>query len=376
MSTEIKFALVGYGSPNIKTGSVAGRGSFMFKHALSAFDFVKPAAICDKNPDSLADARNKFPNVPVFTDYDEMLQKVAIDALYVATPATCHAVFCARALERNIHVLSEIPAVNSLEDVAQLWAAQQRSQSLYMTAANPNYWGFVQTAVDLKTKGLFGAPYYVEASYIHDIRGLFLSTPWRATYEPIRYSTHSLGPVLRLIDEDLEWVTCFDTGSHINRQPDQHDAMAALFRTRSGVVFRLLTSFINNYVGEGHAYRFFTTKGCFERTPAYPTHRNDAAERERTLFYSTDFYGERKWTELPVDDSRPELAGEAHAIGHGGADYAMLYDFFHAVLEGRPSPISLREGLRMTIPGLYAAESARRGGELMRIEYPWGQPAG
>jgi len=371
MPTEIKFALVGYGAHSSKAGYDWGRGNVMFKLALSAFDFVKPAAICDKNPESLADARIKFPNVPVFTDYDEMLQKAAIDALYVATPATCHAVFCAKALERNIHVLSEIPTVNSLEDVAQLWAAQQHSQTLYMTAANPNYSAFIQAAVDLKTKGFFGEPYYVEASYIHDIRWLFPSTPWRATYEPIRYCTHSLGPVLRLVDEDLEWATCFDTGSHINRQPGQHDAMAALFRTRSGVVVRLLTSFINNHVGEGHAYRFFTTKGCFERTPAYPTHRDDPGERARTLFYSTDFYGERKWIELPVDHIRPEFAGEAHAAGHGGTDYAMLHDFFHAVLEGRPSPVSLREGLRMTMPGLYAAESARRGGELMRIKYPW-----
>ena len=57
--------------------------------------------------------------------------------------------------------------------------------------------------------------------------------------------------------------------------------------------------------------------------------------------------------------------------GHGGIDYAMLDAFVKAIREGRPSPISLKDGLRMTLPGIYAAESARRGGELTRIKYPW-----
>ena len=35
------------------------------------------------------------------------------------------------------------------------------------------------------------------------------------------------------------------------------------------------------------------------------------------------------------------------------------------------APIPLRAGLRMTLPGLYAAESAIRSGEVLTIHYPW-----
>ena len=49
----------------------------------------------------------------------------------------------------------------------------------------------------------------------------------------------------------------------------------------------------------------------------------------------------------------------------------MLDVFFKAIRSGDTSPISLREGLRMTLPGIYAAESARKGGQLMHIDYPW-----
>ena len=70
---------------------------------------------------------------------------------------------------------------------------------------------------------------------------------------------------------------------------------------------------------------------------------------------------------------RPEYASNPDVKGHGGADYALLDRFFQAVRSGGPSPIGLREALRMSLPGLYAADSARRGGELTRIEYPWAQ---
>ena len=49
----------------------------------------------------------------------------------------------------------------------------------------------------------------------------------------------------------------------------------------------------------------------------------------------------------------------------------MFEAFLDAVAAGGPSPISLREGLRMSLPGIYAVESARRGGELTEIRYPW-----
>ncbi|GAG43754.1 unnamed protein product, partial [marine sediment metagenome] len=168
----------------------------------------------------------------------------------------------AMALRRNIHTFSEIPLVCSVEQAEELWQADEQSEALFMTGANANFWGFVEAAVDLKNKGLLGEPYYAEAEYVHDIRFMFEQSPWRRTLEPIRYCTHSLGPVLRWIDEDLASVSCFDTGGHVRGAADEHDAMVAHFRTPSNVVVRLLTSFINNAPAE-HQYRLFGTKGYF-----------------------------------------------------------------------------------------------------------------
>ena len=49
----------------------------------------------------------------------------------------------------------------------------------------------------------------------------------------------------------------------------------------------------------------------------------------------------------------------------------MLTDFANAI-EGRKAPaVGIREALAMSPPELYALDSARHGGRLTPIRYPW-----
>ena len=356
MNERIKFAVAGYGP----------RGKSVFDLAVRSCPDVAPVAVCDSDEEKLRVAGEKYPAVSLFADTERMLSEVDIDALFVATPAPVHAPLCCQALAKDIHVLSEVPAVATAQEAEELWRAQQASRAFYMLGACTNMWGFVQAAVDLVEKGHLGKPYYMEAEYVHNLRSLFDETPWRKYYDSIRYCTHSLGPLLRLIDEDLQWVSSFGTGSHINEEPGQHDAMVAIFRTSSNVVVRLLTSFINNYPSTIHGYRVYGTRGYFERRQ-----KCAGAGPAKTLFYSAEIHDEKKVVELPISEVPLGLEEGAAVGGHGGADHAMLSRFFDAIRKGLPSPISLREGLRMTLPGVFAAESARAGGTLTKIEYPW-----
>ena len=67
----------------------------------------------------------------------------------------------------------------------------------------------------------------------------------------------------------------------------------------------------------------------------------------------------------------PAYENNPDATGHGGMDFAMVDHVLQALLKGEPAPIDLKAGLAMTIPGIYAEESAKRGGEVLRIRYPW-----
>ena len=112
MSKIIKFGVVGL-----------GRGKNVMTDILGA-DHVALCAICDRNPKKRADALAHFEkqgeaDLLCFEDYDEML-KADIDAVYIATDAIYHVPFVIKALEAGKHVLSEIPAVNSLEEAKLL----------------------------------------------------------------------------------------------------------------------------------------------------------------------------------------------------------------------------------------------------------------
>ncbi len=356
MNKTLKLGIVGFGH----------RGRNMFKLCADAFSGIEPVAICEKQAHLLDKARSEFSGCTLYDDYECMLKNAGLDVVLVETPADNHAKFCALALEAGINVFSDIPSVASLEEADMLWRADQNSEAMFMTGANPNFWGFVGEMAKLHENGMFGKPVYLEAEYIHDVQALFDESPWRRTYPPIKYCTHSLGPLLRVLKEDLKYVSCFTTGSHINNYPGQHDMMTAHFRTESGVVVRLTCSFVNNaHIGH-HSYRLFGTDGYFERNGG----RGECI-KPVVLYSSNKNEDPQALIELPVDMMPPEYAGKPEAQGHGGADYAMLDVFFNALINGEPSPVSLKEGLRMTIPGIFAAESAMCDGEVLEITYPW-----
>ena len=367
---KIRFGIVGLGH----------RGRYMARLATETFgNRTQFVAACDIDPllwsetQWLQDRPLKeiFPDVPFYTDYREMLDKNRFDLIFVETGADVHADFCIEALNRGLDVFSDIPSVATLAEADRLWQAEQNSAGKLMTGANPNEWGFINALVDLYKQGLLGEPYYMEAEYVHASRGqtsvnLTVHSPWRKSLPPIRYCTHSLGPLLRIVKEDLRYAICVGTGVHIDPAAKKDDMQAALFQTESGVTIRLLRNGrCKAFIGH-HSYRVFGTKGYFERI----------AERGKTpevvRFQSEAVYGMSELTELPVGMMPNEYLDNPAANGHGGADYALLDHMFAAMERGdKAMPITLREGLRMTLPGIYAAKSAELAGQRLTIHYPW-----
>ena len=138
---------------------------------------------------------------------------------------------------------------------------------------------------------------------------------------------------------------------------------AAQFRTDDGTVVRLLRNGRCCAAIGAHNYRVFGTEGYMERIDRMgnPVIRyNSQKDGVSTGLQEVD------GTFMPK-----AYEGNPKAVGHGGMDYALLDHFYDAVLNGKPAPIPLKEGLLMTLPGIYAEESSKRGGEVMRMRYPW-----
>ncbi|MBQ4528286.1 MAG: Gfo/Idh/MocA family oxidoreductase [Clostridia bacterium] len=356
------------------------RGRELIKVA-AEFDYVDISAVCDIRRQNwfqtqwLSDKplAEMFPETVFYEDYDEMLAKANLDAVIVETGADIHAEFCIKALEKDINVLSDIPNVAGLKEAQDLWNASLKSKAVIYTGANPNYQKFTVLLKQFYEKGLLGKPYCMEAEYIHwSMPGsasrihLRENGDWRKRLISIRYCTHSLGPLLTVLNEELKKVSCFGTGQHAD--PSEYesttadDMMCAQFQTESGVVVRLMRNKRCRADIGHHNYRVFGTEGYMERIE-----RNS----NPVIRYNSTKELETGLKEISGEYMPPAYADNPRAKGHGGMDYAMLDNFFKAISGGNGEPVTLKEGLAMTIPGIYAEESAKRGGEVVVIRYPW-----
>lgn len=343
---------------------------------------VEIAAVCDILPHNWYETQwlsdkpmaEMFPDTLFYEDYDKMLNEADLDAVIVETGADIHAEFCIKALEKNINVLSDIPNVASLQEAEDLWNASLKSKAVIYTGANPNFQKFTVVLNEFYEKGLLGKPYCMEAEYIHwympsekeAIKGLYENGDWRKLLIPIRYCTHSLGPLLTILDEDLRKVSCFGTGMHadpeeyVNGKKD--DMMCAQFQTESGVVVRLMRNGRCRAKIGAHNYRVFGTEGYMERMERWP---------DIVIRYNSMKELDTDMKTIGGESMPPAYANNPDATGHGGMDYAMLDQFVKSITDGSGKSVSLKEGLAMTLPGIYAEESAKRGGEVLTMHYPW-----
>ena len=369
------------------------RGREMGKLAAN-FDCVELVAGCDvieKNWYetqwlSNAPMSEMFPNAVFYKDYEKMLDEANLDVVLVETGADIHCEFCCKALKKNINVLSDIPLVASLQEADDIWKAAQESTAMISVGANPNYQRFADMLVEFYQKGLLGKPYCMEAEYIHwempnSTTSIHLNEngDWRKLLCPIRYCTHSLGPLLRILDEELRYVSCFGSGSFADdvdngfgdgvedTQAPKHfvkaDMQCAQFLTESGVVIRLMRNGRCRAQIGHHNYRVFGTEGYMERIDRFnkPVIRYNSMKELDTSLKEVD----GKF--MPVAyEANPEAAK-----GHGGMDYAMVDAFLKALLNNEPAPVSVKAGLAMTLPGIYAEESAKQNGKVLKMKYPW-----
>lgn len=117
-----------------------GRGTGVVSEILGD-DNVQLCAICDINPDRVEKARKRFEKEGVeglqcFTEMDAFLQS-DIDTVYVATDASLHTDHAILALEAGKHVLSEVPAIDSLEQAQKLKdAVKAHPEQKYMFGEN------------------------------------------------------------------------------------------------------------------------------------------------------------------------------------------------------------------------------------------------
>ena len=129
---------------------------------------VKVAAICDANPDIVADTQKAvgniegadetvdFGGIELYQDFDELLSQGNLDAVSITLPTHLHPDFSIKALKAGVHVLCEKPmALNAAECERMIEAAKQSGKILQIGHCI-RFWPEYAKAREIVENGKYG----------------------------------------------------------------------------------------------------------------------------------------------------------------------------------------------------------------------------
>ena len=317
-------------------------------------------AICDIDPEVLERTnRNlRLKDSQMFTNYDDFVN-ADIDVVVICTPIPLHAKEAIEAMENGKHVLSEVTAAHTIADCEELVNTVRKTGKTYMMAENMNYVHFIREWKRIISQGKLGEIYYAEGEYIHETRDLIIDKEtgkplWRSSRAPLHYCSHSLGPLLYLMDDRI--VRATGSGRRADMIPNVGvgaiNMQVALFETQKGAAIKLLRSSVAARRPMFHFYSLYGTKGAIE---------NGRDGEKGKLYVEGEKGYERGARAINCSTIDPNAPEEAKAGGHGSSEYYLIRDFINALDNNTKPPIDVIKAMDYTVPGIIAHEAAMKG---------------
>jgi len=350
---------------NVLRVGVAGLGrGRRFVDLFAQIDGCEVVAVCDTDERKLA----PYGHLARHTDFDEFVSE-RLDVVAVITPGPAHAGQSVRAMNAGAHVLCETPCVYSLAEAKAVVDCVRRTGQAFMLAEDYIWHGWVAHLKRRIDDGLFGEIVYAEGDYTHDCRDLMLATDeglvpyaerdrhpgarktWRATdLPPLFYASHTLGPLLRLMDDRAVSAIGLGTGCRTAPELGTTDLEVGLFETAKGSAIRLTNGFSLAHPMATH-YRLCGTKGSMMMQAAHGRAFIWYAEEARPAMDGWQPAPE-EWLERP--DGQDHLA-------------VMVREFVESVRNDTAPPLDVYRSLDFVLPGITAHASAQHGGEKMSV---------
>lgn len=331
-------------------------------------------AMCDLSQSALEEAKEKIglTDGQCYRIYEDMLANADIDAVVVSTPMQFHVQQSIQALQAGKHVMCEVTAGITMDELWWLIEEVEKSGKVYMYAENYCYTPEVQIVREMTRAGLFGEIYYGEGEYTHDCRDLTAheGTPtwrhyWQMGTRGAFYPTHSLGPVMQCFENDrIVEISTYSPGCHNDRGLRGDDLTQTMCRLASGKLVKIRVDTISPRPHCMTYYSIQGTKGCYEAARGLGDVAKVAVATEENE------KGYEQWR--PLTDFEyllPERykSGEGKAAGHGGGDYYIVADFINAIKTGEKPELDVYKAAEWTSVALLSQLSVMNGGRAMAV---------
>ena len=313
-----------------------------------------------------------------YRSYEEAVDDC--DLLIIASPQQYHAPQAAMALNAGVHVLSEVPAAVSLEQVQMLLAAARESRAQYMIAENYCFFRENLIVAALARSGAFGPIYFGEAEYLHEMKSWHRPNGpegvpswrlhWQVGKNAITYPTHSLGPLLQWMDDRIVAVSSVGTGRWTAPDNEMEDSVTLSAKTRKGGLIRMRLDLLSNRPEIYNYYSIQGTKGAYESGRGF-------GDKPRLYLEGVNTHNQWQILDEAAGDLLPaRYANPPSGTGHWGSDAFPLLDFLDAIEADTPPMLDIYAALNMTLPGIISEQSIAAGGAWLSVPDPKTMTAG
>jgi len=354
--SKVKIGVIGYGN----MGKI---------HVKNIFDGQIPnvelGAVCDIDEKKLEIVKELYPDVPLFTDAEEMYKSGLIDSVLIAIPHYDHVTYAIKGFDYGLNVLVEKPAGVYTKQVKEMNEAAKKSDKvfaiMYNQRTNPVYYKLKKLIDDnelgnIKRVTWIVTDWYRPQSY-HD------SSAWRSTWKDegggtlINQNPHQL---------DL-WQWMFGMPDRVYSNVsygkfydiEVEDEVVALFNYDNGIIGQYITS-----TGEAPGTNRLEIacdmgKVIVEGRKELVFYRNVISERKHNEIHKAPFGIPENWKcEIPINDA----PGEQHV--------GIIKNFANAILNGEKLIAPGEEGIKgLTISNAIHL-SSWTGEEINLAEFP------
>ena len=203
-------------------------------------------ALCDIIPDAARKIAERFElgDLPIYTDYKEMLDKEKPDVVHICTPHYLHPEMCVEALGRDINVLCEKPIAISIDGIETIRKALMNTKAQLGVCFQNRYEPAYKRLKELTADGVQSASGFViwkrGAEYYN-------SAEWRGTWKyegggvMINQAIHTLDMLLYNCGMPKSVIAHISTDTH-GDFIEVEDTASARFECEDGTVFHFFAT--------------------------------------------------------------------------------------------------------------------------------------
>ncbi|MFR5628063.1 MAG: Gfo/Idh/MocA family protein [Ruthenibacterium lactatiformans] len=179
---KVRFGLIGISRAAL-TQVLTNQGGFPGMPAPQCPPHCALGALCDIDPEKEKMCREKYPDVPFFKDWKEMVASGTVDAVITTVPHYLHheiAIYC---LEHGMNVLVEKPAGVRAKDVmAMNKCAEEHPDVAFGIMFNQRTNKLYQKIKEIVASELGGSPLQLDHQHLVASDSYYQQSEWRATW--------------------------------------------------------------------------------------------------------------------------------------------------------------------------------------------------